>query len=112
MPSFASGKIALVCLLVTMAGFASLASAAGREMVRFRIVEQKTVHLNDQKTAAAYHQSLTKLGVQSKVHSHGNHFDLTFHCPQWREANFKSHDEAHQWEHWLKSLGFETEHHH
>jgi len=68
--------------------------------------------LQDEKSAQNYVQSLKTLGCEAKVSGHAGHFDLSYQCSQWREASFDSHAKAHQWEGFLKSLGFETSHQH
>jgi hypothetical protein len=88
------------------------ASASERAVVQYRLVKQKRIHVDGEKKAKAYHQSLKKLGCESKLGRHGGHFDLTFRCPKWRSAEFDTHKVAHQWQKWLTSLGFETAHKH
>lgn len=88
------------------------ANAPGKAVIRYRLAEQKTMHLDDEKKAKSYDQSLTKLGCESKLGGHGGHFDLTYRCPNWREVAFDGHDEAHRCQKWLQSLGFEIEHAH
>lgn len=91
---------------------ADVACAAEKVVVKYRLAKQNTIHLDDEKTAKGYDQSLKNLGCQSKLSGHGGHFDLTYHCPEWRVAEFDGHDAAHQWQDWLKRLGFETAHKH
>jgi hypothetical protein len=91
---------------------ADAVSAAQKAVVQYRLTKQKTIHLDDEKTARSYDQSLKKLGCESKLGSHGGHFDLTYRCTKWRQAQFDGHDAAHKWQKWLKSLGFETGHEH
>ena len=108
------GKVLLAAVIIAFLGGVAVnaASAAEKAVVKYRLVQQKTIHLDDEKTARSYEQSLKKLGCESKLGSHGGHFDLTFRCPKWRQAAFDGHDEAHKWQNWLKSLGFETAHAH
>jgi len=82
--------------------------AAEKAVVQYRLTKQKTMHLDDEKTAKSYDQSLKKLGCESKLGGHGGHFDLTYRCPKWRSAEFDGHDAAHQWQNWLKTSGFDT----
>ena len=91
---------------------AKAAYAAEKASIQYRLVQQKTIHLNDGKIAKSYEQSLKKFGCEVKLGNHGGHFDLTYHCPKWRAAEFDGHDAAHQWQNWLKQLGFETAHSH
>jgi hypothetical protein len=73
---------------------ADAANAAGKAVVQYRLTKQKTMHLDDEKTARSYDQSLKSLGCESKLSSHGGHFDLTYRCPKWRAAEFDGHDAA------------------
>ena len=91
---------------------ANTASAAEKTSIQYRLAKSKTIHLDDEKTAKSYVQSLKKLGCESKLGSHAGHYDLTYQCPKWRKAEFDGHDAAHKWQKWLKSLGFETKHAH
>jgi hypothetical protein len=104
-------------LAAVLSGFlgsvaADAANAADKAVLKYRLAKQKTVHLNDEKIAKGHDQSLKKLGCESKLGGHGGHFDLTYRCVEWREAAFDGHDEAHRWQKWLQSLGFETAHTH
>ncbi len=113
------GKLSLnaVLLIAVVSVFlggvaADAAYAAEKVVVQYRLTKQKTTHLDDEKTARSYDQSLKNLGCESKLGGHGGHFDLTYRCPKWRQAEFDGHDAAHQWQKWLKKLGFETAHKH
>jgi len=50
--------------------------------------------------------------VECKQASHGDHIDVTFRCPKWQTLTLKTHAEAHQWQDFLKKIGFETKHAH
>ncbi len=113
------GKLGLnsVLLATVVSAFlgslaADAAHGAEKAVVQYRLAKQKTMHLDDEKTAKSYHQSLKNLGCESKLGGHGGHFDLTYRCPKWRQAEFDGHDAARQWQSWLKKLGFETAHKH
>ncbi len=84
------------------------AYAAEKAVVQYRLTKQRTMHLDDEKTARSYDRSLKRLGCESKLGGHGGHFDLTYRCPKWRAAEFDGHDAAHQWQNWLKTSGFDT----
>jgi len=110
-------SVSTVVLAAVALGFlgsvaAHAASAPDKAVLRYRLAEQKTIHLDDEKKAKSYDQSLKKLGCESKLGGHGGHFDLTYRCPKWREVAFGGHDEAHRCQKWLQSLGFETGHAH
>lgn len=82
------------------------------ELLEFRLPKTKTVHLHDPKMAKSYDKSFKTLGITSKLHDHDGHFDLTFECPKWKQAEFATHAEVEKWQTWLKALGFETKHSH
>ncbi len=103
--------LAVAFTVVSMLGVQS-ASAAGKPLVKYRLTVKKTIHLGDRAAAEGCEKSLKNLGCDVQLHAHGGHFDLTYHCPQWRQAEFDSEAAAHKWQNWLKSLGFETAHQH
>lgn len=88
------------------------ALAADQFVVSYRMPQWKAAHFDDLKSANALHATVTKLGCQTKKGAHGGHYDVSYVCPQWRQISLESHDEAHQWEKWLKANGFETKHSH
>ena len=91
---------------------ASATAAEHKETVAYRLVNARTMHIDDDKTAQQYHKTLLNLGCESRLEGHAGHFDLTYRCPQWESAQFVNHQSAHKWERWLKSLGFEVSHRH
>jgi hypothetical protein len=109
-------SIAILMVTITAAFVTSLApstaSAAEKAVVKYRLTKKKTVHLNDERAAKGYDQLLKKFGCESKLGSHSGHYDLTYSCPKWRQAEFDGHEAAHKWQAWLKRLGFETAHKH
>ena len=106
--------IALLCGVVvwSLLAVGSLQAATPQEVLSYRLPKQRTAHLKDERAASSYRTSLEKLGCQVKVHGHAGHYDVSYHCPSWRQAEFDSHDAAHKWQKWLDSLGFETRHSH
>jgi hypothetical protein len=102
--------VVAVALLCSVS--ARVAYAADKTSIQYRLARKKTIHVDEEKTARSYEQSLKNLGCEVKLGGHGGHFDLTYRCPQWRRAEFDGHDAAHQWQNWLKKLGFETAHKH
>jgi len=99
---------ALMFLLVPITS----ADAADTEVIEYRLTQQRTVHVDSAQIAAQYHDSLQKLGCESRIDEHDGHIDLIYRCPEWRDVAFDSHASAHKWETWLKSLGFEVKHSH
>jgi len=88
------------------------ADAADREIVSFRLTQWKAAHFDDAKTAKTNFETLKRIGCEAEQHRHDGHFDVRYRCAKWRSIALKSHDEAHQWERWLKAYGFETTHQH
>jgi hypothetical protein len=109
--SIAFALMVVTAALVTIVA-PNAACAAEKAAVKYRLTKQKTVHLNDGKVAKGYDQLLKKFGCESKLGGHGGHYDLTYSCPKWREAEFDGHASAHKWQAWLQRLGFETTHKH
>jgi hypothetical protein len=104
--------VAVVLAVLTADSTISRAEAAEKAAVQYRLVKQKTLHLDSEKSAKSVLQSLKNLGCETKLGSHNGHFDLTYRCPKWRQAEFDGHDAAHKWQDWLRKLGFETGHKH
>ena len=88
------------------------AFAAEREIISFRLPDWKSAHFDDAKSAQANFETFKQIGCEAEQHQHGGHFDVRYRCVQWRSIALTSHDEAHQWERWLKAYGFETSHRH
>ena len=87
-------------------------SAKSAELLEFRLVKAKTLHLHDEKMARSYDKSFKMLGVDCKLNGHDDHFDLAIECGKWKRAEFASHAEVEKWQKWLQALGFETKHSH
>ena len=104
--------VLLVAVALLAVWHADAGKASGAEVVGYRLTQSKTIHLDDQKMATRYDQTLRGLGCESKLHAHGGHIDLTYRCPQWKQIDLDTHDKAHAWERWLKALGFQTSHRH
>ena len=107
---------AVVTLVAAVAMGGLLARAteptlAAQELVEYRLAKWKTTHAEGDQ-AEKLVKTLKKLRCEVKVGSHGGHTDVSYRCPKWQELALKSHKEAHQWESWLKKLGFETKHAH
>lgn len=89
-----------------------LASVSADEIVRYRLPDWKRKHLHDAAKATKITETLKKLGCEVKKADHNGHIDVTYRCPQWKQLDLKSHDEAHKWEAWFKEFHFQTEHKH
>jgi len=89
-----------------------IADATAEEIVRYRLTEWKSQHLHDVAKGKKITETLTKLGCEIKKEDHNGHVDLKYRCPEWKQLDLKSHDEAQKWEAWLTKFKFETEHKH
>ena len=87
-------------------------SAAEKEIVSYRLSEWKTLHFDDADLATKHLDTMKMLGCQVKQDSHGGHIDVSYYCPQWKQATVATHSVAHKWEKWLRGAGFETRHTH
>ena len=108
--------IAVAALVASVSLGGVLAPAAepttgAKELVSYRLEKWKTTHSEGDK-ADKLVGTLKKLRCEVKVGSHGGHTDVNYRCSKWQQLSLKSHEEAHQWESWLKKLGFETQHTH
>ena len=97
-------------LAVVLLAIATTASA--EEIVRYKLANWKAKHIHDAKKAETIADTLKKLGCELQKLDHDGHIDVRYRCPEWKQLDLKTHDEAHKWEKWLKDYGFETEHKH
>lgn len=88
------------------------AGAEETEIVKYHLADWKNIHTKDNAHAEKLLKTFKTLQVETQVSDHGNHKDIKYRCPKWKQLKVKSHDVAHQWEKFLKSLGFKTEHNH
>ena len=100
--------VALLTATLCIAVAASTCDAADAFVVKFRLQKAKNAHFDDAKSAQALANTVKKLGGEAKQGSHAGHFDVSYVCPTWKAVSLKTHDEAHQWAHWLKANAFET----
>lgn len=103
-----ASSLAFVCCML----LAGNACAASKEVVEFRLSGWKSAHFSSDKDAQKVYDTLKQLGCEAKKHAHDGHQDVSYRCPAWKTVNCKTHDEAHNWEKWLKAYGFETKHTH
>jgi len=104
--------VAAVAILASVSSLPSPVQAAENEVVEYRLTQQRTMHLDDEKISRQYHTTLQQLKCESNLDIHDGHIDLTYRCRQWRRVEFDSHAAAHKWEQWLKAFGFEVSHSH
>lgn len=98
-------SLAAACWAAAMGG---AANAAEREVLRFRLLKWKALHVDDANTAKSHLAMFKKIGCEAEQARHADHFDVKYRCAKWRQLSFRSHREAHQWAHWLDANGFET----
>ena len=80
--------------------------------VRLRMTTRKTIHARSAEQAQALKETYELIGCEVKINNHGNHIDVSFHCPKWNTIALPNSKVAHVWQDWLKKSGFETEHDH
>ena len=105
----------LSILLLALAAMATLTvsvEAANKEIVQFRLEKWKSAHFKTAKQATDHYAIMKSIGCEVKTHKHGDHIDVSYRCPKWRQLSLKTHSEAHRWEKWLKYYGFQTQHKH
>ncbi len=86
------------------------AFAEGPEAIEFRMVKWKQLHGNGSQQEAQMLDQLKKIGAEVVVENHGNHSDIRFRAPTWRDIHVADHAAAEQWTAWLKKTGFEARH--
>jgi hypothetical protein len=80
--------------------------------VKFRLPAEKTLHLHDQQAMQQIADTLKMVEVEVKLHSHGDHMDAKFQCPEWKSIGLVNEAQAIAWQKWLDEAGFETQHTH
>lgn len=103
---------AVGCAVIWGSTLVSSADAASNEEVEFRLTKWKAAHFHNEKDAQKVFDTLKQLGCEVKKEAHNGHTDVVYRCGSWRVHKAKTHDEAHQWEEWFKTYGFETKHSH
>lgn len=83
-----------------------------REIVKYHLQDWKKVHTGNHDEAEKLLKTFKTLKVETQVADHGNHKDVKYRCTAWKQLSVKDHTTAHQWETWLKKLGFDTIHEH
>lgn len=101
----------LAALMMTSFAVSANNTNAG-EIVRYKAEKWQAKHIHDTKKAETIAATLTKLGCEVKKEEHNGHLDVRYRCPQWKQMELKTHEEASKWEKWFKEYGFQTEHKH
>lgn len=83
-----------------------------RELVQFRLAEWRSKHTHKAAELSQFTALCRGLGCEVETVSHGNHTDVKFRCPEWREVELPSHVAATSWQKFLGELGFEAKHEH
>ncbi|WP_139228645.1 hypothetical protein [Planctomicrobium piriforme] len=94
------------------AGHAHGAHEHGGETLAYRLPQWKEMHFDDAQKAEQHLQAVQKLGCEVRKDSHAGHTDVVYRCPDWKSINVANHDLAHQWEGWMKTMGFDYSHGH
>lgn len=89
-------------------GHSDPAFATGSETVEFRLVQWKRIHGNGSQQEAKMIDQIKKVGAELLIESHGNHNDIRYRAPTWRNIRVADRGTADQWMAWLKQAGFET----
>ena len=103
--------MAVVCFAMSLTTVADSPGEAV-EIVKYHLADWKNIHTKNNEHADKLLKTFKTLQVETQVSDHGNHKDIKYRCPKWKQLKVKSHDVAHQWEKFLKGLGFKTEHKH
>jgi hypothetical protein len=107
-------KFSLIALAVLLCAAAAERQVNAQQAyeVEYRLVNWKTLHFHEAGKANLHFKTMKDLGCEAKQHPHNGHIDVTYRCPAWRRITLPTDAEAHNWERWLKSSGFETKHQH
>ncbi|QDS91105.1 hypothetical protein EC9_53250 [Rosistilla ulvae] len=104
--------VATICVGLMATVGAEPVAAETKEVVKYQLLEWKNKHTKNNEDAEKLIKTFKMLKVETEVSDHGNHKDVKYRCPKWKQLTVKDHDTAHQWEAWLKKLGFKTIHEH
>ncbi len=80
--------------------------------VRFRMPKERSTHIHDANQLEMMTTMLGILGCTVKTNKHNGHVDLSVSCPEWATIGVPNDQSAHDWQAWLNSNGFETQHAH
>ena len=82
-------------------GHVDASYAEGKESVEFRLIKWKSVHGNGSEQEKQFVDTLTRLGVEVAAEKHGNHSDIRYRSPVWRDVHVADHAAAEQLMAWL-----------
>jgi len=75
------------------------------------LVNWKSIHGNGSAQEKQLVDALTALGVEVVKENHGNHSDIRYRSPVWRDVHVADHAAADKLMAWLKQSGFEVAEH-
>lgn len=79
----------------------------GPETVEFRLVKWTSVHGKGGEKDTQFITALKELGIEVNFKDHGDHSDIQYRSPVWRDVHLADHQTAEQISGWLKQQGFE-----
>jgi hypothetical protein len=82
------------------------------EAVTYRLTSWVTIHPQRESEAEELVAIAKGLGCEMRESQHAGHSDILISCPDWKHAEFASHEAAEAWQQWLTNNGFEVQHTH
>ena len=102
----------LISLCLTAASFSAAAAqspaTADKTIVKYQLEDWNRIHTKTNEEAEKLIETFKFLQVELEVSDHGNHKDLKYRCPNWKQLKVKDAAKADQWEAWLKKVHFKT----
>jgi hypothetical protein len=80
--------------------------------VSYHLPQPVSAHLHDPVEAQQVIEILKMLGCEVQSFDHDGHLDINVQCGEWLTLGVATEEVAHEWQAWLKSNGFETQHTH
>ena len=82
------------------------------EIVKYRSPDWNAQHADESREKGQFLTLFRALGCETETVEHGDHSDVRYRCPDWRQIELGSHETAHAWQKFLDDAGFETAHQH
>jgi hypothetical protein len=79
----------------------------GPEVVEFRLVHWTLVHGKGGEYDRQFTSRLKELGVEVRVNDQGNHSDIQYRSPVWKDVHLADHESAKALSAWMVKQGFE-----
>ncbi len=83
----------------------------GPEIVEYRLAEWQTAHVQPEEMTL-FVESLNKIGCEVHQSNDGDHVDVNFRSPLWRDIHLGNHQTAEQWVAFFEEHAFEVRHEH